>query len=144
MQDIFDWVWKKIGAKRVVRQCIETSKLLGTAIAHVYWDEHTGVLGGEDAYYEGEIRICEIDPANFFPDPTAYRLQDCQYIHVVEKKPRKWVESVFKVKLDERGGDTGNDPYIEPMTGNVSITQLRMMVWWSYMLITSVTGTKSR
>lgn len=114
MQDIFDWVWKKIGAKRVVRQCIETSKLLGTAIAHVYWDEHTGVLGGEDAYYEGEIRICEIDPANFFPDPTAYRLQDCQYIHVVEKKPRKWVESVFKVKLDERGGDTGNDPYIEP------------------------------
>jgi len=114
MQDIFDWVWKKIGARRVVRQCIETSKLLGTAIAHVYWDEHTGVLGGKDAYYEGEIRICEIDPANFFPDPTAYRLDDCQYIHVVEKKPRKWVENVFKTKIDKRSGDTGNDPYIEP------------------------------
>ena len=114
MQDIFDWVWKKIGARRVVRQCIETSKLLGTAIAHVYWDEHTGVLGGEDAYYEGEIRICEIDPANFFPDPTAYRLQDCQYIHVLEKKPRKWVESIFKVKLTNESGDSGNDAYIEP------------------------------
>lgn len=101
LQEIYEWVWKKIGASRVVRSNIETSKLLGTAIAHVYWDENTGVMGGTDAYYEGEIRICEIDPANFFPDPNAYCIQDCEYIHVVEPKPRDWIENVFGVSLKD-------------------------------------------
>lgn len=106
LQQIFDWVWKRVKARNVVRDNIETSKLLGTAIAHVYWDENTGVLGGEDMHYTGEIRVTEIDPSNFFPDPNANRLEDCQFIHVVEKKPREWVESIFNIKL--KLNDQGN------------------------------------
>jgi len=101
LQKVYEWVWKRVKAQRVVRQNLETALLLGTAIAHVYWDEYTGVRGGTNTEYEGEIRVVEIDPANFFPDPTAYRLEDCQYIHVVERKPREWIEQMFGVDLKE-------------------------------------------
>ena len=62
LQKIYEWVWKRIKARKAVREAIETSKLLGTGIVQVYWDEMTGVLGGTDAKYEGEIRTREIDP----------------------------------------------------------------------------------
>ena len=105
LQKVYEWVWERAKVQRVVRQNLETALLLGTAIAHVYWDEYTGVLGGTNAEYEGEIRVCEIDPSNFFPDPTAYRLEDCQYIHVVERKPREWIEQMFGVNLKEYFAD---------------------------------------
>ena len=75
LQTVYEWVWKKIKARKVVRENIETSKLLGTAIAQVYWDEMTGVLGGTNAMYEGEIKIKEIDPINFHVDPNVERGQ---------------------------------------------------------------------
>lgn len=101
LQRIYEWVWKKIKASRVVRKNIETSRLLGTGIAHVYWNENTGVMGREGQYYEGEICVEEVDPATFFPDPNADCLEDCQFIHLVNKKPRAWVESYFKTKLED-------------------------------------------
>lgn len=115
LQQIFEWVWKRIKARNVLRDNIETSKLLGTAIAHVYWNENTGVLGGKGMNYKGEIGVTEIDPSNFFPDPTADRLEDCQFIHVVEKKPREWVESAFGVnlKLNDQGNWTVHDGDID-------------------------------
>lgn len=116
LQKVLDWVWKKLNVRKVVRENIETATLLGTAIAHVYWDEKTGVKGRPQrvhpvtgqvlsGYYEGEIKVCEIDPACFFPDPNAYRLEDCQYVHIVEKKPRVWVEKYFGVKLEDFQND---------------------------------------
>jgi hypothetical protein len=62
LQRIYEWVWKRIKARKSVRDAIETSKLLGTGIVQVYWDEMTGVQGGTNAKYEGEIKTREIDP----------------------------------------------------------------------------------
>ena len=108
LQEIYEWVWKKIGVRNIVRSNIETSRLLGTAIAHVYWNEHTGVRGSlneeneEDSeLYEGEIEVREIDPSNFFPDPTAYSLDQCRFVHTVEEVPKEWVENTFGVKIRE-------------------------------------------
>lgn len=109
LQRIYEWVWKKIRARDVVRQNIETATLLGTAIAHVYWDENTGVMGTGEKKYEGEIRIKELDPSTFFPDPNAKCLEECQYIHVVEKKPKAWIEKTFGVKLDKNDIDPTKD-----------------------------------
>lgn len=94
----FQYTWERIKARKVVRQNIETSKLLGTAIAHVYWEESkegrmgTTVQGDPGYQFEGEMVIREIDPAMFFPDPTAFTIEDCQYIHIVERKPMEWVK----------------------------------------------------
>lgn len=104
-QTIYEWVWKRSKARNVLRDNIETSKLLGTAIAQVYWDENTGVLGGTNTAYEGEIRMKEIDPMNFHIDPDAYRVEDAAWIHVTEKRSRNWVEKEFDVNLSEIGAD---------------------------------------
>jgi hypothetical protein len=111
----YEDTFERIKARKIVRQNIETSKLLGTAIAHVHWNEQKeGRLGttvmGEGAFqYEGEIGIREIDPASFFPDPTAFRLEDCQYIIVRERKSKEWAKSRFgdkAVKPDHEGEGT--------------------------------------
>lgn len=132
LQRIYEWVWKKVKASRVVRQNIETSRLLGTGIAHVYWHEDTGVMGREGQYYEGEICIKELDPACFFPDPNADCIEDCQFIHLVEKKPRAWVESYFKTDLSEAEAariKTETDIYVrdyysDPTNGPDGIVEL--------------------
>ncbi len=108
LQKIYEWVWKKVKARATVRDNIETSRLLGTAIAHVYWDEQTGVLGGTNAMYEGEIRTKEIDIANFHIDPNAYRIEDAAWIHVDGKRRKKWVEQQFGVSLTDMSGDEDN------------------------------------
>lgn len=116
----FEYVWERIKARKVVRQNIETAKLLGDGIAFVYWDEFfegrmgTTILGDEGYHFEGEICIKEIDPANFYPDPDAFTIQDCRFIHIVERKPLEWVKKHpkfgKKLKDDENLDSNNNNP----------------------------------
>src|SRR5574342_411213 len=100
----FQDTWDRIKARKVVRQNIETSKLLGDGIAYVYWDEFmegrmgSTVLGDPGYRFEGDIRLREIDPASFFPDPNAFTLEDCEYICIMERKPMSWVKNHPKFK----------------------------------------------
>lgn len=114
----FEYTWERIKARKVVRDNIATAKLLGDAIAFVYWDEKaegrmgTTVLGDEGYQFEGEIRVKEIDIANFYPDPDAFTIEDCRYIHVVERKPLKWVKKhpKFGKGWKEDEVDTNGNP----------------------------------
>jgi hypothetical protein len=66
----FQDTWDRIKGRKVVRQNIETSKLLGLGIAHVFWNESKeGRMGstiqGDKGYmFEGDIELREIDPLN--------------------------------------------------------------------------------
>ncbi len=114
-EDTFD----RIKARKVVRENIETSKLLGTAIAHVFWDEMkegrmgVTVLGDEGFRYTGEIGIKEIEPSTFFPDPNAFSIEDCEYIIVRERRPLSWIDAnpLFTTKV---GKDNQNDGAVSP------------------------------
>lgn len=113
----FQFTWEKIKARKVVRENIETAKLLGTAIAHIYWDESKEgrrgktVLGDKGYSYEGEICIREIDPGTFFPDPSAFTIDDCRYIAVKERKTKEWIKSHPKFnQVDLSGMESNNDP----------------------------------
>lgn len=94
----------RIKMRKVVRENIETAKLLGTAIAQVYWNEDeegrmgSTILGDEGFYYEGEIGIREIMPSSFYPDPNAFSIEDCEYIFIRERKPLEWVKKNPKFK----------------------------------------------
>jgi len=100
---------ERIKARKVVRENIETAKLLGTAIAHVMWDEYsegrmgTTVLGDKGYQYEGEIKLKEIEPSSFYPDPNAFTIEDCEYIIVRERRPYAWIKNHPKFK-DKLGG----------------------------------------
>lgn len=105
----FQYAWERIKARKVVRQNIETAKLLGTGIAYVYWDENkegrmgTTVQGDEGYQFEGEIGVRELDVATFYPDPTAFSIDECQYICVRERKSKEWYKSVFKKIFEDMG-----------------------------------------
>jgi hypothetical protein len=112
----FQYVWERIKARKVVRENIETAKLLGTAFAHVHWEEYKeGRMGstiqGDKGYlYEGEICIREIDPALVYPDPSAFTIDDCRYIAVMERKSMDWVKNHPKFKdIDLTGMENKDD-----------------------------------
>ena len=94
-EDTFD----RIKARKVVRESIETSKLLGTCIGHIFWNETaegrlgTTIQGDEGFLYTGEIGIRNVEPSTFFPDPTAFTIDDCDYIFIRERKPMSWIKS---------------------------------------------------
>ena len=94
-EDTFD----RIKARKVVREGIETSKLLGTCIGHIFWNETaegrlgTTIQGDEGFLYTGEIGIRNVEPSTFFPDPTAFTIDDCDYIFIRERKPMSWIKS---------------------------------------------------
>lgn len=99
LRKALEFEWDRLKARLVVRSCIETALLLGTAIAHVYWDD--SYIGGkfvdqdhpDNALYQGRICLKEIDPANFWPDPSAYRLEDCQWVIVTQVVPLRQIKA---------------------------------------------------
>lgn len=112
----FQYVWERIKARKVVRENIGTSKLLGTAFAHVYWNEYkegkmgSTIIGDPGYMYEGEIEIREIDPASFYPDPTAFTLEDCQYVAIMERRSKEWINNHPKFKEKATDMENTNDP----------------------------------
>lgn len=98
LQKVYDYEFRKARVSTVLGECIGTAILLGTAIAQVSWNEETGVIGGTNQLYEGDIKVSEIDPSIFYPDPAAYRLEDCRFIHIVERKPIDWLKNHPKFK----------------------------------------------
>lgn len=108
---------ERIKMRKVVRENIETSKLLGTGIAQISWDESaegrmgSTVLGDEGFQYEGEIRIREIQPSTFYPDPNAFTIEDCEYIFIRERKPLAWIKNhpKFKAKWSKEESESSDN-----------------------------------
>lgn len=77
----------------------------GNAFYKLAWDDKADVLGPNGTRLKGRIEIGNPDPANIFPDPTAYTLDDCEYlIHAYRLHNRK-AKRQFKKWLDRLGGD---------------------------------------
>lgn len=101
----------RIKLRKVVRENIETAKLLGTSFAYVYWDENaegrmgTTIQGDEGFQYEGEIKVREVLPSSFYPDPNAFELEDCEFFFIVERKPREWVRKNPKFQTSDMKKD---------------------------------------
>ncbi|MEA4823565.1 MAG: hypothetical protein VB111_05535 [Clostridiaceae bacterium] len=60
------------------RRCI----LCGTAVWKVFWD-------GAD------VRVASVDPRAVYPDPTAARLEDCEYVSYVYRLPRRAIDRLY-------------------------------------------------
>lgn len=114
LDNAFQYVWDRTKARKVVRENIETAKLLGPGFAHVCWNENkegrmgATVQGDKGYHFEGEIEVREIDPATFFPDPSAFCLEDCRYVAIMERKTKEWIKS--HPKFQGEVGESENDP----------------------------------
>ncbi len=113
-EDTFD----RIKMRKVIRENIETAKLLGTGIAHIYWNEltegrmGTTVLGDEGFQYTGEIGIKEIEPSTFYPDPNAFCIEECDFIIIRERKASSWIEAnpKFSKNIDKKVDIDSSNP----------------------------------
>lgn len=78
LQRFYDQLWDKLNVKHQVINAVRTSRLLGTGILYVGWDEAN--MGGTRGHlYQGEIMIKEVEPSTFFIDPTAFELEEAMY-----------------------------------------------------------------
>ena len=78
LQKFYEQLWEKLNVKYHVLDVIRTSRLLGSGIIYVGWNEN--FIGGTHGHlYQGEITIKPIEPTTFFIDPTAFELEDAMY-----------------------------------------------------------------
>ena len=78
LQRFYEQLWDKLNVKYHMLDAIRTSRLLGTGILYVGWDEN--YIGGTRGHlFQGEILVKEIEPSTFFIDPAAFDLEDAMY-----------------------------------------------------------------
>jgi hypothetical protein len=78
LQRFYEQLWDKLNLKYNILDVLRTSRLLGTGILYVGWDE--AYIGGTRGHlYQGEVLIKEIEPSTFFVDPTAFELEEALY-----------------------------------------------------------------
>jgi hypothetical protein len=73
---------------------------LGNAFWKVSWDGSIKGLG-----YTGDIVVGNPDPANIFPDPNAYDIDDCEYIIYAFRAHRRKLRRMFGEIIDSITND---------------------------------------
>lgn len=90
LENAYNHVWEWEHVPRTLRRCIDRALLHGTSIAYVY--EDTNYVKGKyfkpsdaaNQLFQGNICVKQWPHTNFFPDPDAYRLNDCKFIETTE------------------------------------------------------------
>jgi len=78
LQRFYEQLFDKLNVKYHLLDAIRTSRLLGTGILYVGWDEN--YIGGTRGHlFQGEILVKEIEPSTFFIDPAAFDLEEALY-----------------------------------------------------------------
>jgi len=111
LQKAHDHVWETSKVPRVVRRCIDRALAQGTAIAYVYVDDtyvggrYYGENNPKNQLFQGKICVKRFPNANFFPDPDAYRLDDCKWIDTTELVPLKQIKEnpAFRKYCEQNG-----------------------------------------
>ncbi len=73
---------------------------LGNAFWKAYWDESVTSDGGAT---QGDIVIQDVDPGSIYPDPSALRLQDCEYLCYSYRLHRGRAMRQFGTQIRRRG-----------------------------------------
>lgn len=90
LQSAYDHVWEWEHVPRTLRRCIDRALLHGTSIAYIYEDsnyikgKYYAKSDPKNKLFQGNICVKQWANTNFFPDPDAYRLEDCKYIETTE------------------------------------------------------------
>jgi len=78
LQKSYEQLWEKLNVRYQLQEVIRTSRLLGTGIIYVGWDENY-IGGTRNHLFQGEITITPIEPSTFFVDPQAFELEEALY-----------------------------------------------------------------
>jgi len=100
LQRFYEQLWDKLNLKYHILDVVRTSRLLGSGILYIGWDEN--FIGGTHGHlYQGEITVKPIEPTTFFIDPIAFDLDDAMYCGTFIRTTRQAIEmdpSIDKAK----------------------------------------------
>lgn len=106
LQRFYEQLWDKLNVKYTLLDVIRTSRLLGTGILYVGWDEN--YIGGTRGHlFQGEILVKEIEPSTFFIDPAAFDLEEAMYCGTFIRTTKEQlladpsIEKKYKKKFQE-------------------------------------------
>ena len=106
LQRFYEQLWDKLNVKYHLLDVIRTSRLLGTGILYVGWDEN--YIGGTRGHlFQGEILVKEIEPSTFFIDPAAFDLEEALYCGTFVRTTKEQlladpsIEPKYKKKFEE-------------------------------------------
>lgn len=106
LQRFYEQLWEKLNVKYQILDVTRTSRLLGTGILYLGWDEN--YIGGTRGHlFQGEILVKEIEPSTFFIDPAAFDLEEALYCGTFIRTTKEQIladpsiESKFKKKFKE-------------------------------------------
>jgi hypothetical protein len=110
-EDVVKFIWYDNHLEDLNLENERSLMMSGNAFFKLAWDAEADVLGPGGVRLKGRIEIGNPDPANIFPDPTAYRLEDCEYlIHAYRmhrrKARRKYGRYIDKIAADGDHSDT--------------------------------------
>ena len=113
LQRFYEQLFDKLNMKKHIAKVIRTSRLLGTGILYVGWDEN--YIGGTRGHlYQGEILVQEIEPSTFFVDPKAYTLEEALYCGTFVRTTKEHImmdpsiDKAKKKEFEERRSFAGN------------------------------------
>jgi hypothetical protein len=78
LQKSYEQLWEKLNVRFKLLDVIQTSRLLGTGILYVGWDENY-IGGTRNHLFQGEIMLTSVEPTTFFLDPQAFDLEEALY-----------------------------------------------------------------
>ena len=78
LQKSYEQLWEKLNVRFKIVDVVQTSRLLGTGILYIGWDENY-IGGTRNHLFQGEIMITAIEPTTFFLDPQAFDLEEALY-----------------------------------------------------------------
>ena len=113
LQRFYEQLFDKLNMKKHIAKVIRTSRLLGTGILYVGWDEN--YIGGTRGHlYQGEILVQEIEPSTFFVDPKAFSLEEALYCGTFVRTTKDHImmdpsiDKEKKKEFEERRSFAGN------------------------------------
>ena len=113
LQRFYEQLFDKLNMKKHIAKVIRTSRLLGTGILYVGWDEN--YIGGTRGHlYQGEILVQEIEPSTFLVDPKAFSLEEALYCGTFVRTTKEHIlmdpsiDKEKKKEFEERRSFAGN------------------------------------
>lgn len=101
LQKFYEQLWEKLNIKYQILDVVRTSRLLGSGIMYIGWDEN--YWGGTHGHlFQGEITVKPIEPTTFFVDPTAFDLDDATYCGTFVRTSKKAIEMDLSIDKKKR------------------------------------------
>jgi hypothetical protein len=101
LQKSYEQIWEKLNIRYHVLEAVRTSRLLGTGILYVGWDENY-IGGTRNHLYSGEILVTAIEPSTFFIDPQAFELEDALYCGTYIRTTPEHIQADASISVEKR------------------------------------------